>query len=118
MPTGHLHATTPPISYCQGRSCEGEIARVLALVAGRWSVPVLEAMVLGGDPVRFRELQRRIGAISQKELSRQLQQFVHHGVVRRHEGEGPSRRVDYALTARGHALLGRIDALGRWVREP
>jgi DNA-binding HxlR family transcriptional regulator len=106
-------ATTP---CCEGLSCEPEITRALALVAGRWAVPVLEAMVFADGPVRFRELQRRIGAISQKELSRQLTSFVHHAVVNRRAIQGPGARVDYVLTPRGRALLGQMDALGRWVR--
>lgn len=104
-------------SYCEGLSCESEITRVLSLVSGRWAVPVLETLLFAGEPVRFRELQRRIGGISQKQLSQQLNSFVHHAVVRRHAVDGPGARVDYVLTARGEALLMRMDALGRWVRQ-
>ena len=113
-------ATTKPSSssrYCGGSSCEAEVARAVALVAGRWAVPVLEALCLGGGPVRFRALQRRVGAISQKELVRQLSLFVHHGVVVRHAGSAERAAVHYAITERGVSLLERMDALGRWVKE-
>ena len=104
-------------SYCEGLSCESEITRVLMLVSGRWAVPVLETLLFAGAPVRFRELQRRIGGISQKQLSQQLTSLVHHAVVTRHAVDGPGARVDYTLTPRGKALLAQMDALGRWVRH-
>jgi DNA-binding HxlR family transcriptional regulator len=105
-------------SYCEGRSCEQEVARAISLVAGRWAVPVLEALVFAGAPVRFRELQRRVGGISQKELSRQLAAFVHHGIAHRRADALHPTRVDYSLTPRGHALLGQMDQLGRWLLDP
>ena len=112
--------SSPPASfarYCGGASCESEVARAVALIAGRWAVPVLEALCLGGGPVRFRALQRRVGAISQKELVRQLSLFVHHGVVVRRPGSSDRAAVHYAITERGLSLLERMDALGRWVKE-
>lgn len=123
MSSGIPPATTPPSApagsarYCGGASCEAEVARAVALIAGRWSVPVLEALCLVGAPVRFRELQRRVGVISQKELTRQLSLFVHHGVVVRRAGSTDRASVHYAITERGMSLLQRMDALGRWVKE-
>ncbi|HJV61044.1 MAG TPA: helix-turn-helix domain-containing protein [Albitalea sp.] len=105
---------TPP--YCAGSSCEVDIARAVTLVAGRWAVPVLEALVFANGPLRFRELQRRVAGISQKELTRQLTSFVHHGVALRHAIEGPGARVQYELTPHGRGLLAQMDALGRWLR--
>ena len=114
-------ATTAPSTlespYCAGSSCEAEIARALSLVATRWAIPVLEALVFADEPLRFRELQRCVvGGISQKELTRQLTSFVHHGIALRHEVQGPGARVDYVLTERGSALLEQMDALGQWAR--
>lgn len=111
MTTGIPQAT----SYCEGRSCEQEITRAIALVSGRWAVPVLEALVFAPGPLRFRQLQRQVAGLSQKELSRQLTRFVHHGIVqRRAELQNPAR-VDYALTGRGRELLQRLDHIGRWI---
>jgi DNA-binding HxlR family transcriptional regulator len=112
-------ATSPPSvatvnSYCAGTSCELDVSRAVALVSSRWAVPVLEALYFAAAPVRFRELQRRLSTISQKELTRQLTVFVHHSVVSRREQRSTRASVDYSLTERGMALLAQMDALGRW----
>ncbi len=101
-------------NYCNGVSCEQMIAQTLALISGRWAVAVLEALHFAGGPVRFRELQRRVGGITQKELSRQLTRFVHHRVVHRRADALHATRVDYELSARGRDLLAQLDALGQW----
>jgi DNA-binding HxlR family transcriptional regulator len=106
-----------PEPYCAGESCEFEVARTVALIAGRWAVPIMESLYFAGEPVRFRALQRRLGSISQKELARQLTLFVHHAVVSRREHEGSRAGIEYALTARGLALLKQMDALGRWAKR-
>ena len=109
---------TPDERYCGGQSCEGEVSRAVGLLSGRWSVPVLEALCLAPDAVsRFRELQRRIPGISQKELSRQLSMLVNAGVARRESELNNPRQVRYSLTPRGHALLKHMDALGRWIKS-
>ena len=101
-------------AYCGGSSCEAQIASVVALVSGRWAVAVLEGLHFAGAPTHFRDLQRRIGDITQKELSRHLTRFVHHGVVSRRADEADGRRVHYSLTERGQALMGLMDRLGGW----
>ena len=118
-----IHGATNPAdahvgdAYCGGASCEGQITSVVALVSGRWAVAVLEGLHFAGAPARFRELQRRIDGITQKELSRHLTQFVHHGVVSRRSDAAGGKRIHYSLTDRGHALLNLVDHLGRW-RSP
>jgi DNA-binding HxlR family transcriptional regulator len=122
MPIG-IHKTTsteadarPAGDYCNGASCATEVTRALGLVTGRWAVPVLEAMYFARGPVRFREIQRRIGAISQKELTRQLSKLAHHGVAVRRSLPGASQRVEYELSAHGISLMRQLDALGKWVQ--
>ncbi|AKJ31863.1 hypothetical protein AAW51_5172 [Caldimonas brevitalea] len=100
--------------YCGGASCAAEIASVAALASGRWSMPVLEALYFAGAPTRFRALQRQIGAITQKALSRELTQFVHHGIAARHASGRGDRHVVYVLTDRGLALMQLLDRLGQW----
>ena len=107
-----------PTDYCGGRPCSDDIARALHLVSGRWGMPVLEALVFAGSALRFRELQRRVGTISQKELARHLAAFVAARVVTRHQDVLHATRVHYALSERGRALLRQMDALGQWAQAP
>ncbi|RZJ07771.1 MAG: transcriptional regulator [Rubrivivax sp.] len=108
---------TPDDPYCGGQSCANEVSRAVRLLSGRWSVPVLEALCMApGSVSRFRELQRRIPGISQKELTRQLSMLVNVGVARRESDLNNTRRVHYQLTPRGHALLKHMDELGQWIK--
>lgn len=101
--------------YCDGLSCAGEISEAIAAVSGRWAIQVIEGLHFAGGASRFRELQRRIGAISSKELSRQLGTLVAHGVVER-DARIPGN-VSYELTAAGRRLMRHMEALGEWARS-
>lgn len=110
-----LAASSGAELLCGGRSCAAEARHALALLAGRWVFPILESLHLEGGACRFRPLQRRIGAISQKELTRHLHNLVNAGLVRR--CERGRRDVMYELTARGSKLLRSAQGLVAWGRE-
>ncbi|MDE2436346.1 MAG: helix-turn-helix transcriptional regulator [Sphingomonadales bacterium] len=101
---------TPP----PGWTCPAE--RALDFLAGKWR-PMVIFWLLDG-PLRFNELQRRLGAITHRTLSRTLKDMESDGLILRNDhGEIPPR-VDYALTARGHSLRPVLEALERWAGEP
>ncbi|MDP3761923.1 MAG: helix-turn-helix domain-containing protein [Ramlibacter sp.] len=101
--------------YCGGVSCAVEIGDAIAAVSGRWAIQVLEGIHFSGGASRFRALQRRIGAISSKELSRQLGTLVAHGVVER-VAHSPAN-ISYQLTDSGRGLMRHMQALGEWARS-
>ncbi|MES2939902.1 MAG: helix-turn-helix domain-containing protein [Pseudomonadota bacterium] len=120
-----METTTPSLApaaahlLCGGQSCAQQIGRALQALSGRWAFGVLEAVYFAGGSGRFRELQRRIGRISQKELARQLVSLADSGVVRRLVSEDDGG-VRYEVTPEGVDLLARLQALGEWSeqREP
>jgi DNA-binding HxlR family transcriptional regulator len=113
---GNMNPINPETDgYCGGASCASEIAAAVAAISGRWAIEVLEGLHFAGGASRFRDLQRRVGAISSKELTRQLGTLAAHGIVRR--VERPPRNVSYELTASGRELMHRAQALGEWVRR-
>ena len=66
--------------------------------------------------LRFNELQRRLGAITHRTLSKTLKEMEADGLVaRRDYGEIPPR-VDYALTKRGRSLKHVLQAMEEWAR--
>lgn len=85
---------------------------VLARVGDKWSVLVV--MVLGDGTLRFNELKRRIGAISQRMLTRTLRGLERDGLVTRTMFPTIPPRVDYALTPLGLSLRAPVSALGDW----
>jgi len=88
------------------------IGDVLARVGDKWSVLVVTR--LGERPMRFNELRRTIGGISQRMLTLTLRGLERDGLVTRTVFPTIPPRVDYALTPLGRDLLQPVSALGAW----
>ncbi len=88
------------------------ISDVLARVGDKWSVLVVTR--LGERPMRFNELRRSIGGISQRMLTLTLRGLERDGLVTRTVFPTIPPRVDYELTALGRDLLEPVSALGAW----
>ncbi len=88
------------------------IAPVLARIGDKWTVLVI--MLLGDGPLRFNELKRRIGGISQRMLTFTVRGLERDGFVTRTVFPTVPPRVEYALTSLGRSLLKPIQHLGNW----
>jgi len=88
------------------------ISDVLARVGDKWSVLVVSR--LGERPMRFNELRRSIGGISQRMLTLTLRGLERDGLATRTAFPTIPPRVDYALTPLGRDLLQPVSALGAW----
>ena len=88
------------------------ISDVLGRVGDKWSVLIVTR--LGGGPLRFNELRRSIGGISQRMLTLTLRGLERDGLITRTVFPTIPPRVDYALTALGRDLLKPVSALGEW----
>jgi DNA-binding HxlR family transcriptional regulator len=88
-------------------------AATIRLISSKWSVEILFRLAARGV-VRFRELQRDLGAVTQKELTRHLRQLESRGLVAREVFAEVPPRVEYRLTGLGESLLPPLEALARW----
>jgi DNA-binding HxlR family transcriptional regulator len=88
------------------------ISDVLARVGDKWSVLVVTRLGVGS--MRFNELRRSIGGISQRMLTLTLRGLERDGLVTRTVFPTIPPRVDYALTPLGRDLLEPVSALGDW----
>lgn len=86
--------------------------RVLDLIGDRWTVLIVGA--LGEGRLRFSELKRTVGGISQKMLTQTLRELERDGLVERTVYPEVPVRVEYALTDAGQSLLGPLQALSTW----
>jgi len=93
--------------------CPAELA--LRVMQGRWKVLILRELAEGVR--RFSALQRSLPGVSQKVLTSQLRELEADGVVERTVHPEVPPRVEYALTARGRALLPILDGLHAWGAE-
>jgi DNA-binding HxlR family transcriptional regulator len=88
------------------------VSDVLARVGDKWSVLVVTR--LGEGPMRFNELRRSIGGISQRMLTLTLRGLERDGLITRTVFPTIPPRVDYELTPLGRDLLDPVSALGAW----
>ncbi|WP_119273276.1 winged helix-turn-helix transcriptional regulator [Taklimakanibacter deserti] len=91
------------------------VNEILARVGDKWSVLVVS--LLGDGAMRFSELRRLIGGISQKMLTTTLRGLERDGFVTRTVTPTIPPRVDYELTSLGRDLLVPVRALGDWARH-
>ena len=88
------------------------ISGVLQRIGDKWSVLIVNR--LGMRPMRFNELKREIGGISQRMLTLTLRGLERDGLVTRTIFPTIPPRVDYELTALGRSLLEPVTALSDW----
>lgn len=68
-------------------------------------------------PKRYSELRRLMSGITERMLSKQLQELEHDGLIVRHDYQEVPPRVDYMLTEDGKKLLPTLRALSDWSLE-
>lgn len=88
------------------------ISGVLARIGDKWSVLIVSR--LGARPMRFNELKREIGGISQRMLTLTLRGLERDGLITRTMFPTIPPRVDYALTPLGRSLLEPVMGLSDW----
>lgn len=91
------------------------VSDMLSRIGDKWSVLVIS--YLGEKPMRFNEMRRDIGNISQKMLTSTLRNLERDGLVLRTVTPTSPPRVDYELTPLGRDLLVPVQALAEWTIE-
>jgi DNA-binding HxlR family transcriptional regulator len=102
-------AKTSKQSFCPVRD-------IINRISDKWSILAISA--LGGYGVlRFNELKKLIGDVSQRMLTVTLRNLEADGLItRKVYGEVPPR-VEYELTPMGRSLLHQVSQLADWALE-
>ena len=85
---------------------------VLSRIGDKWTVFVVG--ILSKRPMRFNEIRRTVGGISQRMLTLTLRGLERDGLVTRTVFPTIPPRVDYELTDLGRGLSQPVEALGKW----
>jgi len=88
------------------------IRDTLDLVGGKWKLPITHA--LAGGPLRFKELQREIGGVTARMLSKELKELEMNELVKREVFATAPVTVEYSLTEYGKSLKPVVLALHKW----
>lgn len=91
------------------------VSSILSRVGDKWTVLVV--MTLADGPMRFNELKRKIGGVSQRMLTLTLRGLERDGFVSRTMFPTIPPRVDYELTELGQSLRVPVADLGNWAFE-
>lgn len=88
------------------------VETTLMLISDKWKVLILRDLMNG--TMRFGEVKKSIGNVSQKVLTAQLRQMEASGLVNRKVYAEVPPRVEYTLTEIGYSLKPILDAMSEW----
>src|SRR3954464_14165034 len=83
------------------------VCQTADIICGKWTLLLIRDLAEGHS--RFCELERSLSGISPRTLSLRLRALEEEGIVERHTFAEVPPRVEYALTAKGLALLPIIE---------
>jgi len=88
------------------------VRRTLSVVGGKWKLLIINELLV--SPLRFNELKRRVGKISQRLLTAQLRALEEDGIVTREVKNIMPPHVEYKLTTQGQSISEVIEVLTIW----
>jgi DNA-binding HxlR family transcriptional regulator len=103
-------------SQASSPDCDIATHTVLARVSNKWA-PTTMAILERCDEIRYSDLKRRLGSVSQKMLSATLRELVRDGLVSRRQDDAEPPRVYYRLTELGVSLSSALDSVRGWARD-
>ena len=109
-----MHSALPHTEASSIEQYPGLIRKTLELIAAKWTVPIFYELHLSPTPLRYAALQRRLGAITPKELAKKLRQLDAAGLVRRQVHTTVPPKVEYSLTEMGKSLYPSLAQLAEW----
>ena len=85
----------------------------LELLEGKWKFAIVYALLTQGT-LRFKALEREVGAITPRMLTAALKELEGYGIVQRQAYATVPPTVEYSLTDRGRSLEPVLTAIRAW----
>jgi DNA-binding HxlR family transcriptional regulator len=89
--------------------------QVLDRIGDRWTVLIIGS--LSDGPLRFSQISKTVGGISQKMLTQTLRGLERDGLVTRTIYPQIPPRVEYELTSAGETLVQLLGSLQEWAKD-
>lgn len=104
-------STQPPAGFCRFRI--NAVKDSMDILTGKWKIHILGTLLYGGK-MRFMDLQREIGGIGSKMLSKELQDLEMNNLLTRTIKNTKPITVEYELTDFGKTLEPIINEIAQW----
>lgn len=88
------------------------VQATIKVLSGKWKVQILWHLSFGN--LRFAELRKKLGKISEKVLTDQLRQLEADGVLERDVSQSVPPAVTYSLNSEGRKLVPMMEELCEW----
>ena len=89
------------------------IDATMSVIEGRWKGTIL-CMLFKNGKMRFSELQKDIGEITSRILTKQLKELEEDGMLRRNVDTSGKIKVEYSLTERGMSIIPVLYSMAEW----
>jgi DNA-binding HxlR family transcriptional regulator len=99
----------PDLALC------GRFHRAIELIGRRWTGAIVYLLLR--SRCRFATLRDAIPDITDRMLSERLQELEREGILERTVIPETPVRVEYALTRKGRALAGAVEAMAAWAER-
>lgn len=93
----------------------GYVQETLAVISGKWKVPILMSMYAGKS--RFRDLQRCVPNITTRVLSKELKDLEANKLIIRIVNDTYPVTIDYKLTTFSFTLTPVVDEMIKWGKQ-
>lgn len=87
----------------------------VSVVGGAWKLTIVELLLEG--TLRYGELKRGVGEVTDRVLTRQLRELEADGIVLRTVYPEVPPKVEYSLTPFGETLRPLVAFMGGWGRD-
>jgi DNA-binding HxlR family transcriptional regulator len=88
---------------------------VIQMLADKWTLLVIDSLSSG--PLRFGELRRKVGAVTQKMLTQTLRLLERDGLVLRVVYPSAPPSVEYSLTPLGMSITALTEQMCQWAED-
>ncbi len=86
--------------------------RILEIIGSKWNLFIIWSLKDG--KLRFSELQKRMGDVNSKTITKHLRDLEKNNIITRVIYPEVPPRVEYSLTAQGQAFLPVFEAIREW----
>lgn len=95
---------------------ESGFSYTMSLISGKHKMVILYCLA-EFEPVRFNQMKRYLGKITDKTLSNNLKELEESQLISRKEYPQIPPKVEYSLTERGKSLMKVLEQLCVWGEE-